>query len=153
MVSPRTKNTRMPRPKRTVNTPWAVIFPLIGLYMPFGVFWMRAHFINVPRELSEAARVDGAVPVRVFFDHTLPLLTPVLMVSVVLRLIDAIGTFDQIFVLTKGGPANGTHVFGTYAYQTMGFSALGEAASIALSMFPFLAIFAALLLRQLRAED
>ena len=39
---------------------WAVILPLIGLYMPFAVFWMRAHFINMPRELSEAARVDGA---------------------------------------------------------------------------------------------
>ena len=38
----------------------AIILPLIGLYMPFGVFWMRAHFVNMPTELSEAARVDGA---------------------------------------------------------------------------------------------
>lgn len=43
-----------------LNTPWAIILPLIGLYMPFGVIWMRAHFINMPTELSEAARVDGA---------------------------------------------------------------------------------------------
>jgi multiple sugar transport system permease protein len=59
---------------------------------------------SIPQEPLEAAKVDGAGPVRVFFDHTLPLLMPVLMVAVVLRLIDAIGTFDQIFVLTKGGP-------------------------------------------------
>src|SRR5262245_15540065 len=38
----------------------AIILPLIGLYMPFGVFWMRAHFLGMPAELSEAARVDGA---------------------------------------------------------------------------------------------
>lgn len=43
-----------------LNTQWAIILPLIGLFMPFSVFWMRAHFVGVPTELSEAARVDGA---------------------------------------------------------------------------------------------
>ena len=43
-----------------LNTRWALILPLIALYMPFGVFWMRAHFLTVPAELSEAATVDGA---------------------------------------------------------------------------------------------
>jgi multiple sugar transport system permease protein len=73
---------------------------------------------SLPQEPIEAARVDGAGPVRVFFDHTLPLLMPVLMVAVVLRLIDAIGTFDQIFVLTKGGPGTSTQLISTYAYNT-----------------------------------
>jgi multiple sugar transport system permease protein len=73
---------------------------------------------SLPQEPIEAARVDGAGPVRVFFDHTLPLLTPVLMVAVVLRLIDAIGTFDQIFVLTKGGPGTSTQLISIYAYNT-----------------------------------
>ena len=56
-------------------------------------------------------------------------------------------------MLTKGGPNNSTHVFGTYAYQTMSFSDLGQAAAIALSMFPFLALFAAVLLRYIRSND
>jgi multiple sugar transport system permease protein len=73
---------------------------------------------SIPQEPIEAARVDGAGPLRVFFDHTLPLLMPVLMVAVVLRLIDAIGTFDQIFVLTKGGPGTSTQLISTYAYNT-----------------------------------
>jgi multiple sugar transport system permease protein len=73
---------------------------------------------SIPQEPIEAAKVDGAGPVRVFFDHTLPLLMPVLMVAVVLRLIDAIGTFDQIFVLTKGGPGTSTQLISTYAYNT-----------------------------------
>jgi raffinose/stachyose/melibiose transport system permease protein len=42
-----------------VNTYWALILPLTGLYMPFGAYWMRAHFLSVPKELAEAARVDG----------------------------------------------------------------------------------------------
>jgi multiple sugar transport system permease protein len=73
---------------------------------------------SLPQEPLEAARVDGAGPIRVFFDHTLPLLRPVLMVAVVLRLIDAVGTFDQIFVLTKGGPGTATQLISTYSYNT-----------------------------------
>ena len=73
---------------------------------------------SLPQEPLEAARVDGAGPVRAFFDHTLPMLAPVLMVAVVLRLIDAVGTFDQIFVLTKGGPGTATQLVSTYAYNT-----------------------------------
>jgi len=61
-----------------INTQWAVIIPLIGLYMPFSVFWMRAHFVGVPRELSEAARVDGASIWQEFRQIQLPLASPAL---------------------------------------------------------------------------
>lgn len=61
-----------------INTRWAVILPLIGLYMPFSVFWMRAHFVGVPRELSEAARVDGASIWQEFRSIQLPLARPAL---------------------------------------------------------------------------
>jgi len=43
-----------------LNTRFAIVLPLIALYMPFAVFWMRAHFVNMPGEITEAARVDGA---------------------------------------------------------------------------------------------
>jgi raffinose/stachyose/melibiose transport system permease protein len=43
-----------------LNTRLAIVLPLIGLFMPFAVYWMRAHFVNMPSEISEAARVDGA---------------------------------------------------------------------------------------------
>ena len=59
-----------------LNTRWAIILPLIGLFMPFGVFWMRAHFLNMPRELSEAARVDGASTWQLFWRVHVPLARP-----------------------------------------------------------------------------
>ncbi len=59
-----------------LNTKLAIILPLIGLYMPFGVFWMRAHFVNMPSELSEAARVDGATTRDLFWRIHVPLATP-----------------------------------------------------------------------------
>jgi raffinose/stachyose/melibiose transport system permease protein len=59
-----------------LNTRWAIILPLIGLYMPFAVFWMRAHFINVPRELADAARVDGSNTWQMFWRVQVPLARP-----------------------------------------------------------------------------
>jgi raffinose/stachyose/melibiose transport system permease protein len=59
-----------------LNTKLAIILPLIGLYMPFGVFWMRAHFVNMPTELSEAARVDGATTRDLFWRIHVPLARP-----------------------------------------------------------------------------
>ncbi len=55
------------------NTPLAIPLPLIALYMPFAVFWMRAHFVNMPAELSEAARVDGATTWGLFWHIHVPL--------------------------------------------------------------------------------
>ena len=67
-----------------LNTQWAVILPLIGLYMPFSVVWMRAHFIGVPPELSEAARVDGATTFQEFRQIQLPLARPALSALAIL---------------------------------------------------------------------
>jgi raffinose/stachyose/melibiose transport system permease protein len=67
-----------------LNTQWAVIFPLIGLFMPFSVAWMRAHFLGVPKELSEAARVDGASTFQEFIKIQLPLARPALSALTIL---------------------------------------------------------------------
>jgi len=56
-----------------LNTRVAIVLPLIGLFMPFAVFWMRAHFVNMPSEISEAARVDGASTWDLFWRVHVPL--------------------------------------------------------------------------------
>ena len=56
-----------------LNTRFAIVLPLIGLFMPFGVFWMRAHFVNMPTEITEAARVDGARTWDLFWRIHVPL--------------------------------------------------------------------------------
>ncbi len=56
-----------------LNTRLAIVLPLIGLFMPFAVFWMRAHFVSVPREISESARVDGAGTWALFWQVHVPL--------------------------------------------------------------------------------
>jgi raffinose/stachyose/melibiose transport system permease protein len=59
-----------------LNTRFAIVLPLIALFMPFGVFWMRAHFANMPADVSEAARVDGASTWGLFWRIHVPLARP-----------------------------------------------------------------------------
>lgn len=61
-----------------LNTRWAIILPLIGLFMPFSVLWMRAHFVNVPRDMTEAAEIDGAGIWQLFWRVHVPLARPAL---------------------------------------------------------------------------
>ncbi|MGZ9809920.1 carbohydrate ABC transporter permease [Pseudoroseicyclus sp. H15] len=62
-----------------LNTRGAIILPLIGLYMPFSVFWMRAHFMSIPNDLSEASQLDGARRWQEFWMVQVPLARPAIM--------------------------------------------------------------------------
>jgi multiple sugar transport system permease protein len=84
-------------------TPWFTIILLAGLR-------------SLPKEPFEAAAIDAATPWRVFTHLTLPMLRPVIAVCVVIRSIDAFRTFDQVWVITGGGPGRATEVFSVYAY-------------------------------------
>lgn len=79
-----------------LNTRWAIALPLIGLYMPFAVYWMRAHFVNMPNDLSEAARVDGATTWQLFWEIHVPLARPALAS---LGILLSVWTWNQ-FILT-----------------------------------------------------
>jgi len=59
-----------------LNSQLAIVFPLIALFMPFSIFWMRAHFLRIPSEISEAARVDGASEFQEFRRIHFPLAIP-----------------------------------------------------------------------------
>jgi len=121
--------------------------------LPFFAVTILAGLQAVPQDLNEAAALDGASPWQRFFAVTLPVIRNIVLIATLFSIIMTFSDFQLIYVLTKGGPANGTHVFGTYAYDTMSYGALGEAASIALSMFPMLAIFALILLRYVRSDE
>jgi multiple sugar transport system permease protein len=83
----------------------------------------------------DAARMDGAGPFVLFFDHTLRMLLPYISVAVVIRAIDAFKTFDIILVLTGGGPGIATRTLNLLAYkQGFEFLAVGYAAALAVVM-------------------
>jgi multiple sugar transport system permease protein len=120
---------------------------------PFFGVTILAGLQAVPAELHDAAAIDGAGAWQRFRNVTLPIITGVMLISTLFSIIMTFADFQLIYVLTKGGPANETHIFGTYAYQ-IGLSAtdIGQGAAIALYMFPILAVLAVLLLRYLRRD-
>ncbi len=122
--------------------------------IPFFGITILAGLQAVPQELHEAAAIDGAGVWHRFRHVTIPAIKGVVLIAALLSIIWTFADFQLIYVLTKGGPANTTHIFGTYAYQ-IGLSAteIGMGAAISLYMFPILAFFAILLLIYLRKED
>ncbi len=109
---------------------------------------------SLPQDPIEAARVDGASRIQTFFHHTLPLLKPVLLVAVVLRTIDAVGTFDQIYVLTKGGPGTATQLISIYAYNTAFlFNQYGRAMAMLISLLAFLLLLMVAAVRLMRRSS
>lgn len=121
--------------------------------IPFFAISILAGLQAVSSELHEAAALDGASPWQRFKSVTLPVIRNIILISTLFSIIWTFADFQLIYVLTKGGPANTTHVFGTYAYQSMGVGDIAQAASVSLYMFPLLAIFAIILLRFIRQED
>jgi len=109
---------------------------------------------SLPQEPFEAARVDGAGPWRTFVDLTLPMMRPVLAIAIVLRTIDAFGTFDQVFVLTHGGPGEATRLVSLYGYDTsFKFQETGYAAALFVTVGLVVLAFALAAVRLLRSVD
>ncbi|MBI2900208.1 MAG: sugar ABC transporter permease [Planctomycetes bacterium] len=84
---------------------------------PFVTLILLAGLQSIPRDLHEAMEVDGAGPVRRFFWITLPMLRPAIAVALTFRLIQALGIFDLVWVMTGGGPADSTKTVSLYVYD------------------------------------
>jgi multiple sugar transport system permease protein len=129
----------------------AVVLVDVWEWTPLLFLIILAGLQSLPEEPLEAAMVDGAGRLRLFFDHTLPLLRPVLLVAIVLRTIDAVGTFDQVYVLTKGGPGDATRVISIYAYNTAFlFTQYGQAAAMLVALLVMLTLLMVVAVRMLR---
>jgi sn-glycerol 3-phosphate transport system permease protein len=89
---------------------WAIAIGTIWLGLGFNFTILLSGLQGVPEELYESAKIDGASPVRMFFNVTLPLLSPTLFFVSVISVIAAFQSFAQIDILTKGGPAGSTNV-------------------------------------------
>jgi multiple sugar transport system permease protein len=123
-------------------------------WTPLMFLILLAGLQSLPVEPFEAARVDGAGPWRVLTDHTLPMLKPVIAIAIVLRTIDAFGTFDQVFVLTRGGPGEATKLLSIYGYDTaFKFQSTGYAAALFVTMGLLILAFSLAAVRMLNRAD
>jgi multiple sugar transport system permease protein len=117
----------------------AAIFMDVWKTTPFVAILLMAGLQIIPRELYQAARVDGAGSWAIFKKITLPLLKPVILVVLIFRTLDAFRIFDAIYVLTGGGPANVTETLSIYAYKVL-FQTLQFGYGSTLSVMVFMCI-------------
>ncbi len=131
----------------------AVVVVNIWRGLPFFAITTLAGLVSIPREYYEAAEVDGASSWNRFWHVTLPLLKPVLAVVILFSTIFTFGDFNIVYVLTRGGPMNTTHLFATLAYQVgLNGGNLGQGAAISLFIFPLLGAVVFMQLRFIRKE-
>lgn len=106
-------------PSMTSSVDFALVSIIIAdtwEWLPFTFLMVLAALQTIPEEFTEAALVDGAGKLQIFYYVTLPFIMPMLVVSGMFRLIDSVKAFPLIFLLTNGGPGNVTEVTNYYAY-------------------------------------
>jgi multiple sugar transport system permease protein len=119
--------------------------------IPFFAITLLAGLQTIPGELYEASAIDGAGAWHRFRYVTLPLLQPILLITLVLSMIWTFSDFQVVYGLTQGGPMNSTHVLATLSYQVgLASGNIGEGAAISLTMLPLLLILIVWQIRHLR---
>lgn len=122
--------------------------------IPFTVTILLGGLSSVPGDIYEAARMDGASGWQQFRKLTLPLLRPFVNMTILLNVIYVFNSFPIIWVMTQGGPDNGTHILVTYLYE-LGFrlGRPGEAAAVSLIMLVMLFVFSIAYLKLQPAKE
>jgi len=104
---------------------------------------------SIPRELYEAAIVDGASPIRTFTSITHPMLKPYIALVLLLRSIDTFRLFDKVYLLTGGGPANSTETISLYIFKTgLVFWDIGKASAASFIMLTLILAISILYIRR-----
>jgi len=96
---------------------YTIIFVDCWQFTPFVAILVLSSIKAIPITLIDAARVDGASPLKVFTRIVLPITAPVIIIIAMIRFIDAFKVFDTIFVMTQGGPGTATEMLPTYIYR------------------------------------
>jgi multiple sugar transport system permease protein len=132
----------------------AIITVHVWRMFPFATVVVLAGMSAIPQDIREAAVIDGAGFFRRLFAVQLPLLLPIVTVSVLFGVVFTSTDLGVVWLLTRGGPYNSTHVLSTLAFQRgiLGAS-LGQGAAVALFLLPVLVVVAAVMLRVARRAE
>ena len=136
------------------NARWSLVVANVWRGIPFFTIGLLAGLQTISPDLYEAAALDGAGAWAKFRRITLPLLTPLLTVVTVFSTIWTFADFQLVWVITKGGPAGATHIFGTLSFQrAMSGGHFGEGAAVSNFMLPILVVCVLIAFAILKKED
>lgn len=116
-------------------------------WTPLVMLILLGGLASLPTDPYEAATIDGATPWQAFWHITLPLLAPFLVVALIIRTIDALKTFDTIYVITQGGPGMASETINIFLYlQAFAYYNMGHASAVVVVFFALIILLAMLLL-------
>ncbi len=122
-------------------------------WTPFMVLVLYAGLISIPKEPVEAASIDGASEWQLFVHISLPLVLPIVVVAVLIRIMDIIKMFDIVYVLTRGGPGDSTELLSLYDFRIgLNYFYMGKAAALSWIIVILVTILAQIFLRVVRVE-
>jgi multiple sugar transport system permease protein len=132
----------------------AVITVHVWRMLPFSTVILLAGLTSIPAEVHEAADIDGAGPLAKAFLITVPMMLPILTVALLFGVVFTFTDISVVYLLTRGGPYNSTHVLASLAFQegVLGGD-VGRGASIAIFLLPLLVLMAVLTLRVSRRAE
>ena len=131
---------------------WTIIMVDIWHQVSFMIVLLLAGLSALPKEPYEAARVDGAGTIRAFLHITLPLMAPVIAVTLLIRMIFAVKTYDLIYIMTRGGPGTATDFVSYFIYRTAFVSLnIGEASAMSAILLALILGLTAWLYRYMRS--
>jgi multiple sugar transport system permease protein len=132
----------------------SVIMVDIWQWTPFMFLILLAGLQAIPEEPYEAALIDGSSAWQTFRYITLPLLKPAILIALLLRTMDLLRVFDQIFILTEGGPGSATETISLYIYRTaFRFSDFGYAAAMSFVLLILTNVISLLYIRLLQRQE
>ena len=139
----------------SVNTALlSIIIVDIWEWTPFMFLILLAGLQAIPLDPYEAAEVDGATKFQIFRDITFPLLKPAILIALLLRIMDTLRIFDQIFIMTGGGPANATETMSLYIYRhAFRFSNIGYATAMSFVMLILTILISNFFISRLKTEE
>lgn len=131
---------------------WAIILMAVWKFLPFVTLLVLAALQSIPRELYEAAAIDGAGPAARFWQVTLPMLKGTITVVVVFRMLDALRVFDIVYVMTGNSPA--TVTISMFARQKMiEFGLVGPGSAASVEIFLLILVGTMLYMRMIKVEE
>jgi multiple sugar transport system permease protein len=131
---------------------WTVVLTDIWHQVSFMIVLLLAGLSALPKEPYEAARMDGASALQSFIHVTLPLMRPVIVVTLLIRLIFAVKTFDLVYVMTRGGPGTATDLISYFIYRSAFFGLnIGQASAISVLLLVIVLGLTAYLHRYMRS--
>lgn len=133
---------------------WSIVAVIVWQFAGYSMVIFLAGLQSIPAEILEAAEVDGAGPFHRFWRVTRPLLAPALTVNLMLSIIGGLKLFDQVWVLTNGGPGTSTETLSTLIYKNaFQFGEFAYSTALALLLTVFVAVVSGAQYRLLRRQE